>query len=506
MKRIKIFDTTLRDGEQSPGASMTPDEKVEMALMLEALGVDLIEAGFPVSSPAQFEGVKKVSQAVVKPTVVALARCVESDIDAAGEALKNIKNRRIHVFIATSPIHRKYKLRMEKEEILKRIENYINYAKKYFSDIEFSPEDASRTELPFLVEVVKTAVKAGATTINIPDTVGYSLPEEFANIIKTIKEGVPGIENVDISVHCHNDLGLALINSIYAVKNGANQVEVTLNGIGERAGNCALEEFVMASKVRRDLLDFGTNINPEFIYPASRLLVHITGIIPSRNKPIIGENVFLHESGIHQDGVLKMRETYEIMKPEDIGRPSESLVLGRHSGRHAIKKKLESYSVKLDEEKFQRVFERFLELADKKKEVFDDDLISIVSDVLREPINGYRLMHFHVHTGNTLLPTATVKLEFKDDEFEAAETGNGPIDAIFKAIDRITGLKTKLYEYIIQAVGSGKNAQGEVKLTLEIEGQFSSGRGISTDIVEASAIAYINAINKHLIIKNGLLR
>ena len=506
MRKIKIFDTTLRDGEQSPGASMSVEEKVEIALILEALGVDFIEAGFPVSSPTQFEGVKKVAQAVKKPTVVALARCVEKDIDAAYEALKNIKNRKIHVFIATSPLHRKYKLKMEKEEILKRVEKYIGYAKRYSEEVEFSPEDASRTEIPFLIDVVKTAIKAGATTINIPDTVGYSLPEEFGNIVKTIKESVPGIENVDLSVHCHNDLGLALINSIFAIKNGADQVEVTLNGIGERAGNCALEEFVMALKVRKDLLDFETGIKTELIYPASRLLIHITGLIPSKNKPIIGENVFLHESGIHQDGVLKMRETYEIMKPEDIGRSSESLILGRHSGRHAVKKKLESYSVKLDDEKFQRVFERFLKLADKKKEVFDDDLISIVSDVLKEPIYGYKLVHFHVHTGNVLLPTAAVKLKFKGEEFEAAETGNGPVDAIFRAVDKITRLKTKLYEYIIQAVGSGKNAQGEVKLILEIEKQFSSGRGISTDIIEASAIAYINAINKYLITKDGLLK
>lgn len=504
MKKIKIFDTTLRDGEQSPGASMSVDEKVEIALMLEALGVDLIEAGFPVSSPVQFEGVKRVSEAVNEPIVVALARCVEKDIEAAYEALKHAKKKMIHVFIATSPLHRKYKLRMEKDEILKRIEKYVGYARKYSELVEFSPEDASRTELPFLIEVVKTAIKAGATTINIPDTVGYSLPDEFGNIIKTLKEEVKELRDVDLSVHCHNDLGLALVNSIFAIKNGADQVEVTLNGIGERAGNCALEELVMTMKVRKDLLDFETNIKTELIYPSSRLLTHITGLIPARNKPIVGENVFLHESGIHQDGILKMRETYEIMKPEDIGRSSDTLVLGRHSGKHAVKRKLESYGVKLDEEKFQKVFEKFLELADKKKEVYDDDLISIVSDVLREPVNGYKLLHFHVHTGNNLLPTAAIRLRLGDDEYEAAETGNGPVDAIFKAVDKITRFDTKLEEYIIQAVGSGKNAQGEVKLTLRINGELASGRGISTDIVEASVVAYINAINKYLITKNGL--
>ena len=504
--RIKIFDTTLRDGEQSPGASMSVEEKVEMAQALEDLGVDLIEAGFPVSSPVQMEGVKRVASVIRKATVVALARCVEKDIDAAHEALKDAKNKMIHVFIATSPIHRNYKLRMSKEEILERIRKYVSYAKRYSELVEFSAEDASRTELPFLMEVVKVAIEAGATTINIPDTVGYAIPDEFGHLIKTLKEGVPGIEKVDLSVHCHNDLGLALANSIAAIKNGATQVEVTLNGIGERAGNCALEELVMTLKVRKDLLDFETGVNTHLIYPTSRLLVHITGLIPSRNKPIIGENVFLHESGIHQDGVLKMRETYEIMKPSDIGRSSETLVMGRHSGKHALKKKLESYGVHLDEEHFQKVMDRFLELADKKKEVYDDDLLSIVSDVLREPLRGYELRYYHVHTGRSILPTATVKLAFQGEEKEAAETGNGPVDAIFRAIDRITGMKTKLEEYVIQAVGSGKNAQGEVKLTLKIDDSFHSGRGVSTDIIEASAIAYINAVNKHLILTEKLLQ
>lgn len=501
--RVKIFDTTLRDGEQSPGASMSVNEKLEMALMLENLGVDLIEAGFPVSSPVQFEGVKKVAKHVKNATVVALARCVEKDIDAAYEALKDTNNRMIHVFIATSPIHRQYKLKMEKDEILDRVRKYVGYAKRYSELVEFSAEDASRTELPFLIEVVKTAIEAGATTVNIPDTVGYAIPEEFGAMIRAIKEGVPGIENVDLSVHCHNDLGLALANSIAAVRNGATQVEVTLNGIGERAGNCALEEFVMAARVRKDFLDIETGIDTTLIYPASRLLVHITGMVPSRNKPIIGENVFLHESGIHQDGVLKMRETYEIMKPSDIGRTSETLVMGRHSGRHALKKKLESYGIHTDEDKLQKIFERFLDLADKKKEVYDDDLLSLVSEILREPLRGYKLTYFHVFTGNTVLPTATVRMLADNCEENAAETGDGPIDAIFRAIDRITGLNTKLEEYVIQAVGSGKNAQGEVKLTLQIEGGRYSGRGVSTDIVEASAMAYVNAVNKYLLMKKG---
>ncbi len=497
--RIKIFDTTLRDGEQSPGASMSVEEKVEVAIALDNLGVDVIEAGFPVSSPVQMEGVKSVSRMVKNAAVAALARCVKKDIDAAVEALKDAKRGVIHVFIATSPIHRQYKLRMSKERILERVREFVSYAKKFSDLVEFSAEDASRTELPFLMEVVRTALKAGATTINIPDTVGYAIPDEFGEMIKKLKENIPELDNADLSVHCHNDLGLALANSISAIKNGATQVEVTLNGIGERAGNCALEELVMAIRVRRDLLSFETNVNPKLIYPTSKLLTHITGIIPAKNKPIVGDNVFLHESGIHQDGVLKMRETYEIMKPEDIGRSSETLVMGRHSGRHALKRKLESYGVFLEDEQFDKVFEKFTELADKKKEVYDDDILSIVSEILKEPMGGYELLYFHVHTGKTILPTATVKLRFKDEEKEAAETGNGPVDAIFKAIDRITGIKTKLEEYLIQAVGSGKNAQGEVKLTLSIDGIYQTGRGTSTDIIEASAMAYINALNKYLL-------
>jgi len=497
--RIKIFDTTLRDGEQSPGASMSVEEKVEVAIALDNLGVDVIEAGFPVSSPVQMEGVKSVSRVVKNAAVAALARCVKKDIDAAVEALKDAKRGVIHVFIATSPIHRQYKLRMSKERILERVREFVSYAKKFSDLVEFSAEDASRTELPFLMEVVRTALKAGATTINIPDTVGYAIPDEFGEMIKKLKENIPELDNADLSVHCHNDLGLALANSISAIKNGATQVEVTLNGIGERAGNCALEELVMAIRVRRDLLNFETNVNPKLIYPTSKLLTHITGIIPAKNKPIVGDNVFLHESGIHQDGVLKMRETYEIMKPEDIGRSSETLVMGRHSGRHALKRKLESYGVFLEDEQFDKVFEKFTELADKKKEVYDDDILSIVSEILKEPMGGYELLYFHVHTGKTILPTATVKLRFKDEEKEAAETGNGPVDAIFKAIDRITGIKTKLEEYLIQAVGSGKNAQGEVKLTHSIDGIYQTGRGTSTDIIEASAMAYINALNKYLL-------
>ena len=497
--RIKIFDTTLRDGEQSPGASMSVEEKVEVAIALDNLGVDIIEAGFPVSSPVQMEGVKSVSRVVKNAAVAALARCVKKDIDAAVEALKDAKRGVIHVFIATSPIHRQYKLRMNKEQILERVREFVSYAKKFSDLVEFSAEDASRTELPFLVEVVRTALKAGATTINIPDTVGYAIPDEFGEMIKKLRENIPELDDADLSVHCHNDLGLALANSISAIKNGATQVEVTLNGIGERAGNCALEELVMAIRVRRDLLNFETNVNPKLIYPTSKLLTHITGIIPAKNKPIVGDNVFLHESGIHQDGVLKMRETYEIMKPEDIGRSSETLVMGRHSGRHALKRKLESYGVFLEDEQFDKVFEKFTELADKKREVYDDDILSIVSEILKEPMGGYELLYFHVHTGKTILPTATVKLRFKDEEKEAAETGNGPVDAIFKAIDRITGIKTKLEEYLIQAVGSGKNAQGEVKLTLNIDGIYQTGRGTSTDIIEASAMAYINALNKYLL-------
>jgi len=502
---IRIFDTTLRDGEQSPGASMTVGQKVKMAVALENLGVDLIEVGFPASSPVQFEGVQKAGEAVKKSVIVGLARCVLSDIDAVYESLKNKKNRMVHIFIATSPLHRQYKLKKTKKEILKSVEEKLKYAGKYFSKIEFSAEDATRTELPFLLDVIRTAIANGATSINIPDTVGYAIPSEFGELIHSIAKSVPEISSkeVDLSVHCHNDLGLAVANSLAAVQNGATQVEVAVNGIGERAGNCSLEEVVMALQVRKDRLGVKTSIRSELLYPVSKLLQNITGLLIARNKPVIGDNVFSHEAGIHQDGVLKHRETYEIMKPDKIGRPAETLVLGRHSGKHSLKEKLRQYSISLNSEQFDRAYEKFTHIADVKKEVYDEDVINIVASVLGKFQEGFQLDYFHIYSGNSLIPSATVRIKRNGEECTAAETGDGPVDAIFKSIDSALGTVQSLKEYSVYAIGSGKDAQGQVKLILEIEGEDFVGKGASTDIIEASALAYINAINRHLFLGAG---
>ncbi len=500
--RIKVFDTTLRDGEQSPGASMSVDQKVEMAIALERIGVDRLEAGFPVSSPVQFNAVRQIAQTLQSTTIVALARAVKADIDAVYEATKDAKSRMLHMFLATSPLHREFKLKKSKKQILQTIAEKLTYARATFDQIEFSAEDASRTEPDFLFEVIRTAIGHGATTINIPDTVGYAIPDEFGRLIQSIRLNVPEVKTVDLSIHCHNDLGLAVANSLAAIVAGATQVEVTLNGIGERAGNCSLEELVMALFVRKDILDYTTGIKTERMYPASKLLQTITGLIIPRNKPIFGDNAFSHESGIHQDGVLKHRETYEIMSPEKIGRTSETLILGRHSGKHSFQDKLNQYNIKLNPEQFEKAFERFSSLADKKKEVYDEDIFDIVSHILGRIPTGYQLVDFNCHTGNSLMPTATVKIRKEDEEFVASTTGDGPIDALFMSIESAIGLKTKLKEYIIQAIGSGKDAQGQVKLILEIDGQNYVGRGSSTDIIEASAIAHINAINRHYLRKS----
>ncbi|MBN1271908.1 MAG: 2-isopropylmalate synthase [Candidatus Aminicenantes bacterium] len=497
--KIKIFDTTLRDGEQSPGASMSVDQKVEMAAAFENLGVDRIEAGFPVSSPIQFDGVKRIGEVVKNSTVVALARCVKGDIDAAAKALKNSKNRMIHVFLATSHLHREYKLKMNKQEILDRIAKNVAYAKRFADKIEFSPEDASRTEPEFLVEVCKTAIRNGATCINIPDTVGYAIPEEFGRLIAFLRDQVPEFtkEDLDLSVHCHNDLGLAVANSITAVQQGATQVEATLNGIGERAGNCSLEELVMALIVRKDLLDFQTRIKTELLYPTSKLLQHITGLMIARNKPIFGDNAFAHESGIHQDGVLKYRETYEIMNPKKIGRSPETLVMGRHSGKHSLQEKLQEYGICLNDQQFNKVFAKFTQIADFKKEVYDEDIFNIVASELGRVSEGYKLKYFHVYTGNTLYPSATVKIKKEDREYVAAETGDGPVDALFRAIETALNLELRLKDFMINAIGWGKDAQGQVNIMVEIDGKNYVGKGTSTDILEASAYAYLNAINRH---------
>lgn len=506
MRNIRIFDTTLRDGEQSPGASMTEAQKLEIAEALDRMGVDVIEAGFPVSSPVQFEAVKKIGQVVKNARVVGLARCTKIDIDAVKESLKDCPKKGIHVFLATSPLHMKYKLKKSKEEVKAIMVEHLDYAKQFFDEIEFSPEDASRTEDDFLIEVIQLAIDHGATTINFPDTVGYSMPEEIGQTIKRVVDNVPKIASgeVILSVHCHNDLGLACANSLAAVKNGAGQVEVTLNGIGERAGNCSMEELVMSMKVRQDIFQTETNIVTEMLYPTSKLLQNITGLMIARNKPIFGDNAFAHESGIHQHGVLAHAETYEIMKPESIGRGRESLAMGRHSGKHALKDKLKGFNVSLNDEQFNEVFERFTEVADKKKEVYDDDILLIIATVLNKIASGYRMEYFHVYTGDTILPTATVKLKNEEEELVASETGDGPVDALFNAIDSCIGFTGDLEDYTIQAVGHGQDAQGHVKLTANFEGISVIGKGSSTDVVKASALAYLNAVNQFLVQKESI--
>lgn len=497
-KRIRIFDTTLRDGEQSPGASMSVEQKVKMAMALEQLGVDRIEAGFPVSSPVQFEAVRGIGLSLESASAVALARCAPQDIDAAREALKDPAHGMLHLFIATSPLHREFKLKMEKKEILDRIARNLDYARRFFQHIEFSAEDATRTETEFLYDVIRRAIRHGATTINIPDTVGYTVPLEFSRLIESIFRHVPEIRDVELSVHCHNDLGLAVANSIAAISSGADQVEVTMNGIGERAGNCSLEELVMALNVRRDLLDYTTGIDTRRLYPTSRLLQTITGLLIPRNKPIFGDNAFSHESGIHQDGMIKHRETYEIMKPESIGRSPETLVMGRHSGKHSFMEKLDQYNIRLTPEQFERAFEEFTAVADRKKEVYDEDILGIVASLLGRFNTGYRLESFQAYSGNNMIPSAAVKISMGEDEYVGSDTGDGPVDALLKAIDSAAGMCTRLKEYVIQAIGAGKDAQGMVKLVVEIDGREFIGRGTSVDILEASAMAHLNAVNRYL--------
>jgi 2-isopropylmalate synthase len=406
----------------------------------------------------------------------------------------------IHVFIATSPLHRKHKLKMEKEEILQSIQNQVRYAGRFVDEIEFSAEDATRTEIPFLLDVIRTAITAGARTINIPDTVGYSVPDEFRHLITTIIQNISEFQNpeIDLSVHCHNDLGLAVANSITAIQCGATQVEVTLNGIGERAGNCSLEELVMGLKVRNNHFKMKTNIKTEKLYSTSKLLQNMTGLLIARNKPIFGDNAFSHEAGIHQDGVLKNPQTYEIMKAENIGRSPETLVMGRHSGKHSFREKLQQYGISLNPEQFNKAFEKFTRIADLKKEVFDEDLFNIVASVLGKFSEGYHLDYFNIYSGNTLIPTATVLIKKQGKEYLSSQTGDGPVDALFRAIDSALGLNIKLKDFVIHSIGFGRDAQGQVKLMLEIKNGVFVGKGSSTDIMEASALAYLNAINRQL--------
>lgn len=499
MDKIIIFDTTLRDGEQCPGASLGINEKLEIARALERLGVDIIEAGFPVASPGDFEATKRISAVVKNSTICGLARATKQDIDTAYQALKGAKRPRIHIFLATSKIHMKYKLRKAEDEVIRQAVQAVRYATRFCDDIEFSPEDASRSEEEFLFRVIESVVNSGATTVNIPDTVGYAMPEQFARLIYNIRSNVPNIDKAIISVHCHNDLGLAVSNSLAAIKNGARQIECTVNGIGERAGNAALEEIVMAINTRRDFFDNAAlNINTRYICKTSRLVSSLTGLVVQPNKAIVGDNAFRHEAGIHQDGILKKRSTYEIMTPADIGLEGTRLVLGKHSGRHAFIERLKALGFSLTQKDVDKAFVRFKELADRKKEVFDDDLIAIVEDVTIPQIpKGYTLEYFHTTSGTDSVPTATIRLKTEDKVIQDAACGDGPVDACYKTIDRITRLKVQLLDYSIRAVTSGKDALGEVTLMLKGKNnRIVTGRAASTDIIEASAKAYVNAINK----------
>ncbi|WP_338818355.1 2-isopropylmalate synthase [Moorella thermoacetica] len=495
-KRIYIFDTTLRDGEQSPGVSLNIQEKLEIARQLARLGVDVIEAGFPIASPGDFEAVRAVAREVEGPVIAGLARINERDIDRAWEALQEAQKPRIHVFIATSDIHLKYKLRMSRQEVLEAVRRGVARAKGYCQDIEFSPEDAVRSDLDFLCQVLATAIEAGATVLNIPDTVGYATPEEFGRLISQIRQRVPGIDKVRISVHCHNDLGLAVANSLAAIENGALQVEGAINGIGERAGNAALEEVIMALYTRRDYYGCRTGIVTEEIYRTSKLVSSLTGMPVQYNKAIVGKNAFTHEAGIHQDGVLKERTTYEIMNPAMIGLVQNNIFLGKHSGRHALRSRLEELGFKLTEAELDKAFARFKELADRKKEISDRDLEAIVEHEVKRIPEKFVLEHIHISTGNRVVPTATIGIRVGEELKEEAACGEGPVDAAFKAIDKLTRIPVCLKSYNLNAVTGGKDAVGEVTVKIEYDGQVFIGRGISTDVLEASARAYLNAINK----------
>ena len=541
--KVIIFDTTLRDGEQAPGASLSVAEKLEIAQQLAILGVDVIEAGFPVSSPAQFDATKLIAEQVkgpstgstllttggsaalttgslrTGPTICGLARAHEADITSAGKALAPAKKRRIHTFIATSPIHMKHKLNKTPAEVLKMAVAAVKLAKTFTDDVEFSPEDACRSEMPFLIEILTAVIEAGATTLNIPDTVGYVLPYEYGQIIAQLVAGVPGIDKTVISTHCHNDLGQAVANSLAGVRNGARQVECSINGLGERAGNAALEEVVMAIHTRPDFFTgsamlpsttlragttgkaasgkpLTTGIKTTEIYRTSQLVSRLTGFVIQPNKAIVGANAFAHESGVHVDGVLKERKTYEIMTPETIGLAGSRMVLGRHTGRHGFADHCKKLGYKLSKDEIEQAYQRFTQVADKKKEVFDEDLVAIIDDEVRSVEHTFTLEYLRVliETGNA--PQATVKIKTKEGIKEAQAEGDGPVDAAYNAIREATGFSPKLESYTIRAVTSGKEALGEATVKIKTDGRTFVGRGISTDIIEASAKAYIDAINR----------
>ena len=501
--RVVIFDTTLRDAEQSPGASLNVAEKVEVAHQLARLGVDIIEAGYPVSSPVQFDAVRRIAEEVEGPVIAGLARTVEKDINAAAEALKDAKRWRIHTFTSTSPEHMENMLHMTPPVVLAKAVEAVKLAKSHTDDVEFSAQDATRTEIGFLREIVQAAIEAGATTINIPDTVGYAIPEVYGALIADLVENVPGARNIILSTHCHNDLGLATANSLAGVLNGIRQIECTLNGLGERAGNAALEEVVMAIKTRRDVFNVDTGINTTEIYRASQLVARLMGWVIQANKAIVGANAFAHESGIHVDGMLKDRRTYEIMTPESVGLTGSKMVLGRHSGRHGFKARCAELGFGLNEEQLTQAFEQFLQLADKKKEVFDDDIVALLADELALGGEMFRLDYLQVSSGTGTLPTATVRIIREDQVLQEAAYGDGPVDAAFRAISKATGLAPKLENYTIRAVTESSEALGEAVLRVREGGRIFVGRGISTDIIEASAKAYVSALNHMMVTANN---
>jgi len=515
LDHVVIFDTTLRDGEQSPGATLNTDEKLEIAKQLARLGVDVIEAGFPASSPGDLDAVRRVATEVQGPVICGLARCVKGDIDAAWQAIQPAERRRIHTFIATSDIHMKHKLRMSREQVLERTGEMVAYARSFCEDVEFSCEDAGRSDPEFLYQVLGRAIESGATTVNIPDTVGYTTPGEFGELIRGIKENTPGIDKAIISVHCHNDLGLAVANSLAGVVNGARQVECTINGLGERAGNAAMEEIVMGLYTRESYYHLGTNIETTELYPTSRMVTRYTGLAVQANKAIVGANAFAHEAGIHQDGILKNPLTYEIMDAKIVGVSESTLVLGKLSGRHALADKLHQMGYHLDDDQLRRAFERFKRVADKKKVVSDRDLEAIVSDEVYQPVEVYALEHLQVSCGDHAIATATVSLRGPDGQvLTDAAHGTGPVDAVYKAINRLVGVPNELTEFAVNAVTEGIDALGEVTIRIEAEangdsnlplnpqtGQRNyvcSGHGASTDIVVASGRAYLSALNKLL--------
>lgn len=496
---VKIFDTTLRDGEQSPGASMNVDEKIVIARQLEKLGVDVVEAGFAASSEGDFAAVERIAKEVKRPMVVSLARAQEGDIKRALKAVEQAKHPGIHIFIATSDIHMKHKLRMSRNEVLDAAVWAVGYARKHIDYIEFSAEDASRSEWDFLVQVFSEVIRSGAKTLNIPDTTGYAIPSEFGSLVHHLIEHTAGGKKVTWSAHCHNDLGLAVANSLAAVANGARQVECTINGIGERAGNTSLEEIVMAIKTRKGLFGVDTNVVSEQIYPTSRLVSQITGIPIPINKPIVGDNAFAHEAGIHQDGVLKQKLTYEIMTPESVGITGNRLVMGKHSGRHAFSERLKDLGFNLNKVDMNRAFLRFKDLADKKKKIYDEDIEAIVAEeILRLPgrPDRYELLYLNVNSSSTAIPSATVKMRVEGQECTDHATGDGVVDACYKVIAKITGSRSRLVRYSVKAITGGADAQGEVSCLIEDGGIRVSGQGAHTDIIMASALAYINGLNK----------